>query len=54
MIIKKFKNGNFNITAEGYEQDLNMIKVLCDSSELDFDVYGSEALNTGYCTILAN
>ena len=54
MIIKKFKNGSFNITAEGYEQDLNMIKVLCDSSELDFDVYGSEALNTGYCTILVN
>ena len=54
MKIKKFKNGNFNITAEGEEMDLNMIEVLCNSSEFDFDVYGSEALNTGYYTILVN
>lgn len=54
MIIKKFKNGNFNVTAEGEEMDLNMIEVLYNSPELDFDVYGNEALNTGHCTILVN
>ena len=54
MIIKKFKNGNFNITAEGEEIDLNMIEILCNSPELDFDVYGSEVLNVGCCTILVN
>lgn len=54
MIIKKFKNGNFNVTAECEEMDLNMIEVLCNSPELDFDVYGSEVLNTGGYTILVN
>jgi hypothetical protein len=54
MIIKKFKNGNFHVTAEGEEMDLNMIEVLCNSPELDFDVYGNEALNTGYYYILVN
>lgn len=54
MKIKKFKNGNFNVTPEGDEKDLNMIEVLCNSSELDFDVYGSEVLNTGYYYVLVN
>lgn len=54
MKIKKFKNGNFNVIAESHEKDLNMIEVLTTTPELDFDVYRSEVLNTGYYYVLVN
>lgn len=55
MLIKKFKNGNFSITAESsdlsgsgsyLERDgLELIIDLCNSAELDFVVIGDEGCN---------
>lgn len=41
MIIKKFKNGNFNVKHEPkYDNSDNLIEQLCNSSELDFMLAG--------------
>lgn len=37
MLIKKFKNGNFNVKYEAdYDYNDNLIEQLCNSAELDF------------------
>lgn len=41
MIITKYKNGNFRVRKEDYD-DENLIVALCNSAELDFDFAGDE------------
>lgn len=54
MIIKKFKNGNFNIKAEGDERKCNIVNVLVESIETDFDICSQEYIGGSYYYIVAN
>ena len=43
MIIKRFKNGNFNVKHEAdYDYSNDLIEQLCNSIELDFMIAGDE------------
>ena len=43
MIIKRFKNGNFNVKYEAdYDYSNDLIEQLCNSADLDFTIAGDE------------
>lgn len=47
MIIKAFKNGNFNVKSEG-AHDSDLISDLCNAHELDFKIAGDEGCAGNY------